>query len=186
MHRFYLPPEHCAGTTLRLDGREAHHALHVLRLKHGELVAVLDGNGNEFMCTVENAARNAVTLSVSLKNFVPAPPCSVTLLVGVPKGKIIESIIQKAVELGAQRIVPVLSERVVTQLDGEDTENKRDKWQNVAIEAIKQCGAAWLPKVEAPTSIYDLRFTIYEKFDLSLVGSSAKGAPASARSVARV
>ena len=160
MHRFYLPPEHCAGTTLRLNGREAHHALHVLRLKHGELVAVLDGNGNEFLCTVENAARNAVTLSVSLKNFVPAPPCSVTLLVGVPKGKIIESIIQKAVELGARRIVPVLSERVVTQLDGEDTENKRDKWQNVAIEAIKQCGAAWLPKVEAPTSICDLRFTI--------------------------
>ena len=173
MHRFYLPPEHCAGTTLRLNGREAHHALHVLRLKHGELVAVLDGNGNEFLCTVENAARNAVTLSVSLKNFVPAPPCSVTLLVGVPKGKIIESIIQKAVELGAQRIVPVLSERVVTQLDGEDTENKRDKWQNVAIEAIKQCGAAWLPKVEAPTSICDLRFTIYD-FDLSLVGSLQK------------
>jgi len=173
MHRFYLPPEHCAGTTIRLDGREAHHALHVLRLKHGELVAVLDGNGNEFLCTVENAARNAVTLSVSLKNFVPAPPCSVTLLVGVPKGKIIESIIQKAVELGARRIVPVLSERVVTQLDGEDTENKRDKWQNVAIEAIKQCGAAWLPKVEAPTSICDLRFTIYD-FDLSLVGSLQK------------
>jgi 16S rRNA (uracil1498-N3)-methyltransferase len=173
MHRFYLPPEHCAGTTLRLNGREAHHALHVLRLKHGELVAVLDGNGNEFLCTVENAARNAVTLSVSLKNFVPAPPCSVTLLVGVPKGKIIESIIQKAVELGARRIVPVLSERVVTQLDGEDTENKRDKWQNVAIEAIKQCGAAWLPKVEAPTSICDLRFTIYD-FDLSLVGSLQK------------
>jgi 16S rRNA (uracil1498-N3)-methyltransferase len=110
---------------------------------------------------------------VSLKNFVPAPPCSVTLLVGVPKGKIIESIIQKAVELGAQRIVPVLSERVVTQLDGEDTENKRDKWQNVAIEAIKQCGAAWLPKVEAPTSICDFRFTIYD-FDLSLVGSLQK------------
>jgi len=173
MHRFYLPPEHCAGTTLRLDGREAHHALHVLRLKHGELVAVLDGNGNEFLCTVENAARNAVTLSVSLKNFVPAPPCSVTLLVGVPKGKIIESIIQKAVELGARRIVPILSERVVTQLDDEDAENKREKWQSVAIEAIKQCGATWLPKVEAPTSICDLRFTIYD-FDLSLVGSLQK------------
>jgi 16S rRNA (uracil1498-N3)-methyltransferase len=91
MHRFYLPPESCAGTTLRLDGREAHHALHVLRLKRGELVTVLDGIGNEFMCTVEDVARNAVTLSVSLKNFAPAPPCSVTLLQAVPKGKIIES-----------------------------------------------------------------------------------------------
>jgi 16S rRNA (uracil1498-N3)-methyltransferase len=173
MHRFYLPPEQCAGATLRLSGREAHHALHVLRLKHGELVAVLDGNGNEFMCTVENAGRNAVTLSVSLKNFVPAPPCSVTLLVGVPKGKIIESIIQKSVELGARRIVPILSERVVTQLDDEDAENKRDKWQNVAIEAIKQCGAVWLPKVDAPVTRAQF-LARPEKFDLSLVGSLQK------------
>jgi len=193
MHRFYLPPERCAGATLRLDGREAHHALHVLRLKHGELVAVLDGIGNEFMGTVENAVRNAVTLTVSLKNFVPAPPSSVTLLVGVPKGKIIESIIQKAVELGVRRIVPILSERVVTQLDGEDAENKRDKWQTVAIEAIKQCGATWLPKVEAPVTIEQFhgcsgvsveRRTIQQssgflpkaatQFDLSLVGSLQK------------
>src|SRR5271154_6864541 len=113
MRRFYLPPERCAGNMLRLDGREAHHALRVLRLKHGELVAVLDGIGNEFMCTVKDVSRNAVTLSVSLKIFVPALPCAISLLVGIPKGKIIESIIQKSVELGARWIVPILSERVV-------------------------------------------------------------------------
>jgi len=134
---------------------------------------VLDGIGNEFMCTVENAARNAVTLSVSLKNFVPAPPCSVTLLVGVPRGKIIESIIQKAVELGARRIVPILSDRVVTQLDDGDAEHKRSKWQTVAVEAIKQCGAVWLPKVEAPVTIGQF-LARPEKFDLSLVGSLQK------------
>jgi 16S rRNA (uracil1498-N3)-methyltransferase len=173
MHRFYLPPERCAGESLRLDGREAHHALNVLRLKHGELVAVLDGIGNEFMCTVKDVSRNAVTLSVSLKNFVPALPCSISLLVGIPKGKIIESIIQKSVELGARRIIPILSERVVTQLDDDDAENKRDKWQNVAIEAIKQCGAAWLPKVEAPMTIEQF-LSRKERFDLSLVGSLQK------------
>src|ERR1035441_6391535 len=133
MHRFYLPPERCTGAALRLDGREAHHALRVLRLKRGELVAVLDGVGNEFLCAVETGSRNAVTLSVSLKNFTPPRPCSLTLLVAVPKGKIIESIIQKAVELGAQRIVPLLTERVVTQLDDENAENKREQWQQVAI-----------------------------------------------------
>jgi 16S rRNA (uracil1498-N3)-methyltransferase len=153
MHRFYLPPGSTRGDSLRLDGREAHHALRVLRLKRGELVAVLDGAGNEFLCTVENSSRDAVTLSVSLKNFTPPPPCSITLLQAVPRGKIIESIIQKAVELGARRIVPLLTERVVTHLDDGDAANKRDKWQQVAIEAIKQCGAAWLPKIEAPTTI---------------------------------
>ena len=173
MHRFYLPPERCAGDVLRLDGREAHHALNVLRLKHGDLVTVLDGIGNEFMCTVKDVSRNAVTLSVSLKNFASALPCSVTLLVGVPKGKTIESIIQKSVELGARRIVPILSERVVTHLDGESSEAKREKWQNVAIEAIKQCGATWLPKVEAPVTIAQF-LARKEKFDLSLVGSLQK------------
>ena len=173
MHRFYLPPESTRGDSLRLDGREAHHALRVLRLKRGELVAVLDGVGNEFLCTVENSSRNAVTLSVSLKNFTPPPPCSLALLQAVPRGKIIESIIQKAVELGARRIVPLLTERVVTHLDEEDASDKLKKWQQVAIEAIKQCGAAWLPKIEAPMTI-EQYLARKEKFDLSLVGSLQK------------
>ena len=173
MHRFYLPPERCAGAELRLDGREAHHAQHVLRLRHGELVTVLDGAGNEFMATVKASGRNTVELSVSLKQFIPAPPCPITLLVGVPKGKIIESIIQKAVELGARRIVPLLAEHVVTQLDDDAAESKREKWQHVAIEAIKQCGAAWLPKVEAPMTIEQF-LARQEKFELALVGALQK------------
>jgi 16S rRNA (uracil1498-N3)-methyltransferase len=170
MHRFYLPPERCAGAMLRLEGREAHHALHVLRLRHGDLVTVLDGVGNELMCAVEECGRNAITLSVSLKNFAPAPPCAVTLLLAVPRGKIIESIIQKAVELGVRRIVPLLTERVVAHLGDGDAESKRDKWQIVAIEAIKQCGATWLPKIEAPVTM-DLFLACKENFDLALAGS---------------
>jgi len=170
MHRFYLPPEQCHGNTLRLDGREAHHALHVLRLRHGERVAILDGAGGEFFCKVESAAKGSVMLAVDEKIFSPAPPCPASLFVAVPKGKTIEDIIQKSAELGAQRIVPLLTGRVVVQLDDGGAEAKRKKWQLVAIEAIKQCGAAWLPKVEAPVSLAELlaRGGLPE---LSLVGS---------------
>ena len=191
MHRFYLPPKNCAGNSLRLDGREARHALKVLRVKHGELVAVLDGIGNEFLCTVDHCSRDAVTLAVTLKNFTPPPPCRITLLQALPKGKIIESIIQKSVELGAHRIVPVLSGRVVSHLDGESAEHKREKWRQVAIEAIKQCGAAWLPEIEAPATIAEVTgqksevriesvrhssaFSLQPSaFELSLVGSLQK------------
>jgi len=170
MHRFYLPPEHCAGAALRLHGREAHHALRVLRVKYGEMVSVLDGIGNEFLCTVENCSRDAVTLSVSLKHFTPSPACPVTLLVAVPKGKIIEDIIQKSVELGARRIVPLLTERVAAHLDAEAAADKRDKWQQVSVEAIKQCGALWLPKIEMPVTIEHF-LARPERFDFSLVGS---------------
>ena len=173
MHRFHLPPGRCTGETLRLEGREAHHALHVLRLKSGESVTVLDGAGNEFLCTVASCRRDAVMLSVSLKSHTPPLPHSITLLQAVPKGKIIESIIPKAVELGARRIVPILSSRVVTQLDDENAENKRDKWQAVAVEAIKQCGAAWLPTVETPATIGQF-LARQESFDLALVGSLQK------------
>jgi len=170
MHRFYLSPERCAGNTLRLDGREAHHALQVLRVKRGEQIMVLDGAGNEFLCAIGNCTRKVVELSVSLKNFTPPPPCAITLLQAVPKGKIIESIIQKSVELGAHRIVPLLTGHVVAQFDGEGAEHKREKWQQVAIEAIKQCGAAWLPKIEAPITLEQF-LARKEKFDLPLVGS---------------
>jgi 16S rRNA (uracil1498-N3)-methyltransferase len=170
MHRFYLPPEKCRTATLRLDGREAHHALHVLRLERGDRVTVLDGAGNEFLCAVENAAKDALTLAVQEKKFTPAPACPITLLVALPKGKIIEGIIQKAVELGAHRIVPLLTERVVTQLDDDGAESKREKWQTVAIEAIKQCGAPWLPQVETPQAISEF-LAHSESMELSLVGS---------------
>jgi 16S rRNA (uracil1498-N3)-methyltransferase len=170
MHRFYLPPERCTGDQLRLDGREAHHALNVLRLKDGERVTVLDGAGREFLCAVENVARPLLVLAVKEKRSTPAPPCSITLLVAIPKGKIIENIIQKSVELGAHRIVPLLTERVVTQLEEEGAEHKREKWQQVAIEAVKQCGAAWLPKIEAPQTIHAF-LARAEKIELPLVGS---------------
>lgn len=170
MHRFFLPPENCREHPLRLDGREAHHAVHVLRLQRGERVTVLDGAGTEFFCDVENVAKNSLLLAVQEKKFTPAPPCPITLLVAIPKGKLIESIIQKAVELGAHRIVPLLTERVVTQLDGAGAEAKREKWQQVAIEAIKQCGAPWLPKVEAPQTIAEF-LARGKTMELSLVGS---------------
>jgi len=173
--RFYVPPESCAADVLRLDGGEAHHALHVLRLKSGDAVTVLDGAGNEFFCTVENCARQSVSLRVVKKAFVPPPPCFITLFQAVPRGKIIESIIQKAVELGARRVVPLLTEHVVTRLDARDAADKRRKWQQVAVEAIKQCGAPWLPEIALPAAIAEILNpkpgSAPSAFDLSLVGS---------------
>ena len=173
LHRFYQPPPHDREDFLYLDGREAHHALRVLRLKPGDSAVVLDGAGNEFVCEVEDMARTQLSLEVKKKNVVPPPPCSITLFVGIPKGKIIESIIQKSVELGARAITPLLTERVVTRLDEKSAEEKREQWRQVAIEAMKQCGAAWLPKIETPATIEHF-LARKEKCELQLVGSLQK------------
>ena len=175
MHRFFLPPDQCRASALTLAGSEAHHALHVLRIKRGERVTVLDGAGSEFLCEVTRADRREMHLSVVQKMSLPPPTCQITLLQCVPKGKIIESIIQKATELGVARIVPILSDRVVSHLDSDDAAHKTEKWQHVAVESIKQCGSMWLPKVETPVT--PERFTTRnEAFELSLVGSLQKDA----------
>jgi len=170
MHRFYLPPESCLGDSLRLHGREAHHALHVLRLVRGARVTILDGVGNTLHCEVENPVKDSLALAVRERHSTPAPSCPLTLLVAVPKGKIIEDIIQKSVELGVQCVVPLLTERVVVQLDAAGAAARRDKWRQVAIEAIKQCGAAWLPRVELPQTIQTF-LARGETIELPLVGS---------------
>jgi 16S rRNA (uracil1498-N3)-methyltransferase len=170
MHRFYLPPDHCRGPALLLTGGEAHHAMHVLRVRPGDRVTVLDGAGGEFACDVAKTGHDKVGLRIVEKHSHPSPPCELTLLQALPKGKLLESIIQKATELGAARVVPLLSERVVVHLEPDDASRKADKWQSIAIEAVKQCGSAWLPKVEAPLTPAQF-LARRETFDLSLIGS---------------
>jgi len=174
MHRFFLPPEQCRDASLFLTGREAHHARDVVRVRRGERVAVVDGTGHEFRCDVQEYTRDKVRLAVVEKLFHPALPSQVTLLQAVPKGKTMEAIIQKATELGASRIVPLLSERVVAQLDDHDAEHKAAKWRLAALEAIKQCGSAWLPEVETPVT--PSRFLARgEGFELPLIASLESG-----------
>ena len=174
MHRFYLPPDDCRGPTLSLTGREAHHGQRVLRLRKGERVCVVNGDGREFFCDVADLARDAIQLAVKETKETAAPACPITLVQAIPKGKLFDSIIQKSTELGVSRIIPLLSERVVTQIDTENSESKLHHWQTTAIEAIKQCGSPWLPRLEAPLSPAQL-LARKEPFDLFLIASLQPG-----------
>ena len=170
MHRFFLPPEQCRGPVLTLSGGEARHAALVLRLRRGDAASGRDGAGGVVECRTQNVAKGAVTLDVVKKISHPPPACRITLAQAIPKGKILESIIQKATELGAARVIPLLTERVATRF--EDGAAKAAKWQQVAVEAIKQCGQPWLPQIEEPIALASL-LGRGERFELALVGSLA-------------
>jgi 16S rRNA (uracil1498-N3)-methyltransferase len=170
MHRFYLSPEQCRSSELKLTSREAHHAVHVLKVGRGERLVVLDGAGSEILCEAHDHARGALPLTVISRALIPPLPYHITLLQAIPKGKTFETIIQKATELGTWRIVPILSERTITHPDEKGASSKSGKWRNVAIEAIKQCGNPWLPHIEKPVTPADF-ISHGEKFDLRLVGS---------------
>ena len=174
MHHFYLPPDQCRGDSLVLTGSEAHHARHAVRLRRGERVTVVDGAGQAFLCEVWEYVGDQVRLAAFERQSQPPPPAQLTLLQAVPKGKLMEVIVQKATELGASRIVPVLTERVVVHLDDDAAARKAEKWGLVALEAMKQCGSAWLPIVETPVTPAQF-LARKENFELSLVASLEPG-----------
>jgi 16S rRNA (uracil1498-N3)-methyltransferase len=164
MHRLLLAGDWRDARELVIEGREAHHALHVLRMKRGDAVAVLDGKGGEFGCVVRETGRHSLTVEVNDWKVTDRAPYEVTLFQALPKGKAFESILQKATELGAYRIVPLITERVVTRAE------KHEKWQWVMIDAMKQCGNPWMPILDPPQKFVEAVGRV-EEFNLNLVGS---------------
>src|ERR1043166_5085142 len=101
----------------------------------------------------------------------PPLQCRIVLGQAVPKGKNMELIVHKAVEIGAAELAPIISDRTVVQVDLESAVQKQAKWQQIAIEAAKQCGQNWLPRVHAPRKLANFFSTSEQRFDLQLIGS---------------
>ena len=170
MHRFYVPSDQAHDPVLKLSERETHHAVHVLRVRSGERVVALDGAGHEFMGETRSTEERVLGITVLQKTWIPPLPYQMTLIQAVPKGKTMELIVQKATELGAHRFVPMLSERTVPHIEEESAAGKMEKWRATAIESIKQCGSAWLPRIEAPRSPGGF-LAEGDKFDLVLIAT---------------
>ncbi len=175
MSRFYIPPQAWHPERLTLDPGESHHAIDVLRLKKGDRASAFNGQGAEAACEIAEAKGGQVTLRVLQISKSPPLACAITLGQAVPKGKNMDLIVEKATELGAAGIAPLLSERTVVRADEGEALTKRDKWQRVAIEAAKQCGQNWLPRVAKPLGLKEF-FAQGEKYDLSLIASLQPGA----------
>jgi 16S rRNA (uracil1498-N3)-methyltransferase len=170
MHRFFLSPEKTTGKRLILDGGEGHHAVSVLRLREGDSLEVLNGQGVILSCRVSKVFKKAVEIEIESRVEIPPAPVQITLLQAIPRGQIIDDIIEKAVELGVSHVVPLLTDRVSTRLTESDKTRKLAKWQQRAIEACKQCGQSWLPQIHHPYTP-ETFLAAQPFFDLSLVGA---------------
>ena len=170
MARFYIPPHAWNPDKLALDPGETHHALDVLRLKAGDRATVFNGQGAEATVEIASAEKSQVALRKLHLSQSPKLACEITLGQAIPKGKNMELIIEKATELGAAAIAPLLSERTVVHADDGEALRKREKWQRVAVEAAKQCGQNWLPAVGKPVTPKEF-FQNSPGFDLMLIAS---------------
>lgn len=170
MPRFHIPTHAWNPDRLALDAAESHHAVDVLRMKAGDRATVFNGEGAEAEVEISKADKHGAELRrVSLQKTPPLP-CRITLGQAVPKGKNMDLIIEKATELGAAEIAPLLSERTVVRGTEDDHVRKQQKWQRVAIEACKQCGQNYLPRVSQPCTPKAF-FDRAQRFDLTLIAS---------------
>src|SRR5256885_11263273 len=153
MHRFYISPENWNRGALALTGSEVHHARDVLRIRLGEKVVLFNGQGREITAEIADFSDDEIGLRKLHEAETPPLRCRIVLAQAIPKGKNMELIVQKAVEIGAAEIAPIISDRTIVQVDSESAAQKQSKWQQIAVEAAKQCGQNWLPKVHSPRKL---------------------------------
>jgi 16S rRNA (uracil1498-N3)-methyltransferase len=176
MHRFFIAPENWNSGTLTLGGSEAHHARDVLRMRVGEKLVLFNGRGREITAEIVGLGGDEIGLKKLHEAETPPLQCRIVLGQAIPKGKNMDLIVQKAVEIGATEITPIISDRTIVQVDSESAAQRQSKWKQIAIEAAKQCGQNWLPHVHAPTKLAELFSAAGESFDLQLIGSLQPGA----------
>lgn len=141
VRRFFVEPGSLTGDFAHLEGPEAHHALHVLRVKPGEPLTLFDGQGSEADGRVEAVTRHEVRVQIEARREALPSAYTVTLLqASLHRDKAVEDLIRRGSEIGIRRFVFFGAER------SERRPKPSDKWVRWAIDACKQCGRLWLPE----------------------------------------
>ncbi|MBE7051636.1 MAG: 16S rRNA (uracil(1498)-N(3))-methyltransferase [Ruminococcaceae bacterium] len=154
MHRFFIDYSADGRQELVITGDDVAHISRVLRLNAGDEITVCDAECTDCICTIESITKSEVVVSVQSREPNPnEPPISVFVYQGVPKGDKLDTVVQKCVELGAVKIVPVAMKRSVAVI--KDADKKQQRMQKIALEAAKQCGRARVPEVGCVMSFAD-------------------------------
>ncbi|MGM0594362.1 MAG: 16S rRNA (uracil(1498)-N(3))-methyltransferase [Pseudomonadota bacterium] len=146
--RIFHPQPLASNTTVELNDNAARHVARVLRLGEGAALTLFDGCGGEYPAILASLAKRRVVVELGQwREHEVESPLRLTLAQGVSKGDRMDFTIQKAVELGVSRIVPLSTERSVVNLKGERLEKKLAHWRGVIVSACEQCGRNSLPEL---------------------------------------
>ena len=158
MHRFYVCPQDINDKQVRLDQEQSRHIETVLRLGAGDRVIVFDGLGREYEIQVSGMqdGRQVEGEIIRVLSASDTPTFMVKLVQGIAKGDKMDFIMQKAVELGADAIYPLISQHAVVKLEKERALKKQERWRAIAREACKQCRRSRIPEVHPPVSFASL------------------------------
>ena len=150
MPKFFIQQEDVQGDFLIIR-EDAHHILHVLRKTPGDHLTVCDGQGHDYECEImpDKLPDGELRCHIISRNTSPAEPAiHITLLQGLPKAEKMEYLLQKGVEVGVSRFVPLMTERSIVKLTADKARDKVRRWEKIAQSAAKQSGRGILPSVE--------------------------------------
>lgn len=148
MPKFFVKSEDINDHTVTLEGENANHIGNVLRAKTGDIITVCDGEGRDYECEIREITKKTVTAKITdIFTNDNEPDIKITLYQGLPKADKMELVIQKCIEIGVDRIVPVKTEHTVVKLEGKE-DKKLARWNKIAESAAKQCGRGKIPVVD--------------------------------------
>ncbi|OAJ34991.1 16S rRNA (uracil(1498)-N(3))-methyltransferase [Piscirickettsia salmonis] len=152
--RLYTTAALTVNQSFILDEKSAHHAINVLRMQSGDTLHLFNGDGLEYQTVIQELSKKTVTVNVTgYQKVQNESPLNVHLGQVISRGDKMDFTIQKAVELGVNKITPLFSERCGVQLGGKRLEKKHEHWQQVAISACEQSGRVRVPVVHQPTGL---------------------------------
>ncbi|MCR5728167.1 MAG: 16S rRNA (uracil(1498)-N(3))-methyltransferase [Lachnospiraceae bacterium] len=149
MYHFYTEKSNISEDTIYITGEDVNHIKNVLRMKEGEEIIICDSEGTDYHTRIKSLGRDEVVAEILSSGISEAEmPFRVHLFQGLPKKDKMEMIIQKSVELGVFRIIPVMTKRVIVKLDDKKKEEAKNKrWQAISESAAKQSGRGIIPEV---------------------------------------
>jgi len=166
--RFYIPQEQIKGKQIIITGSDVNHIKNVLRLKVGAEITVFDSSQKVYLCKLREFnrefIRGIITSQIHEDTELKA---DITLAQCLPKARKMDLIVQKATELGANRIIPVISERSVPRIE-DKAERKTAHWQKIAQEAAEQSGRTKVPQILPLVSLSELVKSASD-YDLALI-----------------
>ena len=169
MHRFFAEPSRIGEKEIVITGPDVNHIRNVLRMRPGAELLIADGSGGEYRCLISEIREDEVRAEICWKLAGNAElPCKITLFQGLPKGDKMDFIVQKCVELGAARIVPVSTRRTIVKLDAKKEASRRKRWSGISESAAKQSKRMIVPKVH-PVMKFEEALEYARSMDMVLI-----------------
>lgn len=180
MYQFFVTDQAIGAEGIRITGPDVNHIKNVLRLKTGDTICISDAAGREYTCRIAELTCDTVFAKIEDVQAASAElPVEIYLFQGYPKGDKMETIIQKTVELGVAKIVPIMTKRSIVKLDEKKAAKKQERFQAVALAAAKQAKRGVIPQV-LPVMSFSEALSLAGTLDMVLVPyENAEGVKAS-------